>query len=244
MASTPDNLPALDRMTAVSLVLARCDAETNVAQEQIEELRSRRRALEARLSAVQSEQPVEVPAFDSALVDAIAADPHAMPHPDVMAAEIERNASLRALREKWQAGVRLIQQAIGKVDGDISAIEQRVATLASERAEAWPRFVREAHAYLMEELRREIAPIRERILEPLLAMEQLHASSQGEHGFQRSRLVPITSPRLGDEFKAVVGHYPRGGESYHREMLAAAPSSEAACAELVERFRASLPTAE
>jgi hypothetical protein len=152
----------------------------------------RRQELEERLKDLRASRPSDAPPQEP-LVDALAADPSAMPDDAAITEVIERRASVQVARQSWEAKVSLLERAIAKIDDDLAQLQVEEERAQQDRSALWMEFVVEAHAHLSALFRERWEQLYAEVVGPLGALEQ-------ERDLNGNPIINyIRIPRLTDE---------------------------------------------
>ncbi|KKC24863.1 hypothetical protein [Sphingomonas sp. SRS2] len=173
MKSTTTLPPYLNKVAAIYCEYQRRDADEDAIKSRVDEVETRRAALQGRLSALHATKPSPPANVDDGLVAAIAADPTVEAGGDVISAAVNRQAEFRAAEDAWRAGVSLVEQALSRIDDEIASIYAEKPALSEARGEAWQSFVRTAHDILVEQFIAEFSVMAGRLLDPIVALSRL-----------------------------------------------------------------------
>jgi hypothetical protein len=189
--NTAAKSPELTRLAELSASIERIDEGAEIA-EQRANLMKRRQELEERLKDLRASRPSDAPPQEP-LVDALAADPSAMPDDAAITEVIERRASVQVARQSWEAKVSLLERAIAKIDDDRAQLQADEERAQEDRDALWIKFIKESHAYLSGLFRERWEQLYVEVVGPLGALEQ-------QRDMNANPIINyIFTPRLTDE---------------------------------------------
>lgn len=229
--------PELARLAELSARIERIDRSAGNAAK-IDVLTERRQVLVDKLEEIRLARPGDVQPR-AGLVDALAADPTAMPEDSVIQEEIERRAAVKAAQDTWEAKASLTRQAIAQIDQDIDRLKAEGDQEQEERDGLWVEFVRGSHAHLSAIFREQWEKLYAEVVAPLAALELLT-----DHG--RTHLVPLyMAPRFGDDTLIKFRSHIAGRSDVVDQLFPklASPHRPLGYEGVVDRFRADLARA-